>query len=1124
MKLLTLGAVLLAVSAAASGIDASLVPHVRALEAAGEAGEARLAVETALRAAPRDAATLEFAAHFADERRGPEARALYGRLAELTPAGEARRVAALRRLVELDLIAGERPAAAAHLAELRGLGADAPELPRAAQPVFPMGTIDVPGPLRGFARMAGLAPDVASAEMLPALARNVVTNGYQATVGGESLEQTEYLKLVLRYLSLARELDRFAGEKKSIRIESCDSAATGELLKILGFRLRGACGGDLALETVNASRAFLTMDSGFPLAKLEQALRTNQLFVYDFQPTHLPVVFGSSYWLSAKEKQPGEFIDAFLNDPAMCRLYLGLVQLDPETAELVRTAMPLARARAFAHVLDFFGGMFRVRDGVAEVPGGAHAAPAWAELAGVGPDKGVAFVERIVTRDDGWMASYFDSLSRINGPTLEYLVSGGRLTRYYAALRGKVTSPGPARPVFRANTDLLLLVTRLNVQDGRVQVPGSLAVWKHYIAEHPAGKVDAKLSKAAPGWKDPDDLVEGLFGLARKAVENEPLKIFLALSDLDRRRTKPLEAATVERLLDEYPAYGSQYAVLSEAPELSDAALLHYIEAARAIETIKENPLRADAAGLLQSLALLWQVLYRNHELPAARAESALEAIDAPFLRPKSSRSEIFDAGRTGVVALLSACGVGPTEDAQEKLLELLAGTLTPVDADTHTELVAELERVFDAQKLVGLKTLFDLDDQLRRTGGAAKGDAAALGKLAARVSNLDLPKPALSTAERSAGSFGYWSEFHIEYERKLNFRAQLDKAPGERSAELRGLLTPLLRDTLVGLVYAYYAPPGAQVLYANPIFVRSHEFIGSQASSQIWRPTELVGSGWPANAGGRLAGSLAGLPYALAEAEQNFLVPSREQALIWGDLVPQLLLGAKAVRWWNATPDQLHWVALELRLGEAEAARAAYDGAARARLLAVLDRAVAPGRRRQIEGALAGGDAAAALELITPAELYLAGLDAGETKETGGFLGAELARLAAADPEHCSAAGVAAQFGTPKPTLTHSYAPQLLHLRLFPTLMGYSSRLLAESWESNNLFFAALADELMLPPSQLNLTIPAWTRRSVEQIFATHLEDWPALLRAMRMTAEEARAQNRKLLARETPSPAGQE
>ena len=35
-------------------------------------------------------------------------------------------------------------------------------------------------------------------------------------------------------------------------------------------------------------------------------------------------------------------------------------------------------------------------------------------------------------------------------------------------------------------------------------------------------------------------------------MENEPLKIFMAVSDLDRNRPKPLEPATVDRLARDY--------------------------------------------------------------------------------------------------------------------------------------------------------------------------------------------------------------------------------------------------------------------------------------------------------------------------------------------------------------------------------------------------------------------------------------------------------------------------------------------------------------------------------------------------------------------------------------------
>ena len=103
-----------------------------------------------------------------------------------------------------------------------------------------------------------------------------------------------------------------------------------------------------------------------------------------------------------------------------------------------------------------------------------------------------------------------------------------------------------------------------------------------------------------------------------------------------------------------------------------------------------------------------------------------------------------------------------------------------------------------------------------------------------------------------------------------------------------------------------HYAPPGAQILLDQSAVCAQRTI--SWACRDRIRPgesTEVFGSGWPSSAGGRLVGSLSGLPYALAEAEQNFLIPSREQALIWGDLVPQMILMAKVPRWWNVTPAQ---------------------------------------------------------------------------------------------------------------------------------------------------------------------------------------------------------------------------
>lgn len=1100
-----------------------LASRVREMEVRGQARDALLILQDSLKSNPRDPAALAQYAAFLDRRGDPRALGAYEKLVAAGPRSP-QGLHALRRLAVLNLLAGHRDAAQKNLDAFHAAGGLGLTLAPASTPVasLPSGTVAIPGPLASFARMAALSPDLPQREILLALARNIVTNGYQALSGSEGLEQTEYLKLVIRYLGQARELERLTGADRILKIEACESTRTADLLKILGLRMRGGCGSDVVLETVNATRAFLSMDSGFPLAELEEALRTNRPFTYDYKPTVVPVFYSSEYWLSSKEKQSGEFIDAFLADPSLCRLYLGLAKLDPETAEDVRKALPVSRIRAFAHVFDFFGGMFRIRGGKVSVPGGERAVPAWSDLAGASPDKGVQFIERLVTRDDGWLAAYFDSLLRIHGPTLDYLTDPSRLKRFYGALRGKVTSPGPARPVFRANTDLMLLTARLRVESGTPLIPGGLDVWKKLFTEHPNGKYDGKLTKAAAGWKEGDDLVEALFGLSRKSVENEPLKIFLALSDLERRRSTPLDPATVSRLAVAWRFYGSQYPVLNESPQLTGKTILLFLDAAASVADIRDNTLKADTAGTLQALAGLWQIFVRQRLIPPEQADSALAAVLEPFSKTKNSR-DLFDTGRSGVITLLQAASPGgdlASVNVQDRLLDLLAGTANPTDQETHQALLAEMLRGFEAQKLLSVKTLFDLDDHLAALAKGEKADSALLNRLAARVSDQNLPKASLSARERNSLSFGYWTERHIDAQRKLNLRAVIAKAAGqpEKLRDARGLLAPLLRDSLVGLLYIHYAPPGAQILYTNPLFVRSHDFIGIQGVQQTWKHTEVLGAGWPSSAGGRLVGSLASLPYALAEAEQNFLIPTREQALIWGDLVPQILVTSKLPRFWRVAPVQAHYVNLHMQLGETVVAESALDASTRQAALQVLDALAPPARVRQVSDLLAAGRVSDAMQLITPSELYSLGaravelkLDSGAALAPGAAFIDEIRALAAAAPALCNQPAVSEAFGTPKPTLANSQHPELLNLRTFPTLMGYSSRILAESWESNNLFFASLADELLLHPSQLNTLLPEWTQKTVERIFATHLEDWPALLRSMRTVADGVRAQTRQ-------------
>lgn len=1065
--------------------------QIRKMEALGDRAGARAALAEDVRNDPRNTAVLKEYAEFLDRYGDPAARPEYSRLlGALKNSGDTAQVAEIsHRLQILDLLAGQSPSRP---------GAAGP----ASGEAWP--TTSIPGPLRSFARMAAISSDSLPEEVLPALARNVVTNGYQASHSNEALEQTEYLKLVHRYLSQAHELDKLAGDTHVIKVASCDAPNVADLIRILGFRMRGGCGSDVVLETVNAARAFLTADSGFPVNKLEEALRTNSPFTYDYHPTQVPVLFGPDYWTAGSKDT--DFLTNFIGDPANCRLYLGLSKLNRETAEALRKQATLTHLKAYAHVLDFFGSMFEIRDGKAEVPGGQRSAAAWGDLVGVSPDKGAEFFDKLISKDDGWLCSMFDALARIHGPVKAYLTDPARMKRFYAAVRGRITSPGPARPVFRSNTDMMLLTTRLQLDaNGKPHIPGNLEVWRELFTKNPQARYDGKLTRLAATWKDSDDLLEALFALCRKSVENEPLKMFMAVTDIDRNRATPLKPETVARLNHDFRAYGAQYPIFSESRRISDETIVQYLDAMEAITKAHDSGFRADLAGCFQAEAGLWQIFVRQGTIPEARADALLAGIAQTFAAVHNDR-ELFAAGRSATTTL-----IGATATPQERMVDLLAGEAISQDTETRDEIKQELYRILEAQRIVSLDTLFQI---AARFESGEKINMAQFNKLAANVSETQIPRPPLTAAEKNAMGFGYWTERHLDYERRLNLRLAVEKAGAEpaKLKELTGLLAPVLRDTLVSFNYAYYAPPAAQVLYTNPAFVRSHDFIGGEGQPRTWRSTESAGTGWPSNGGGRLVGSLATLPYAIAEAEQNFLVPTQTQALIWGDLVPQMMLSAKIPRWWNVTPDQVHWVGLHLRYGRELMAEAALDPALRAQVVASLGTMAMPARASLVARLLEQGSVKEAVERVTPSELFSMARELAPRRDpAGSCVLADLRQLEKEDPHQINYAAISRAFGTPKPTLANSYEPEMLNLRTFPTLMGYSSRIMAESWESNTLYWAALADELSLSPSQLNVRIPEWTRRLVENIFASHLEDWPAVLKSLRNVGDDVLSHSRQ-------------
>ena len=301
-------------------------------------------LERAAKQSPRDISALSAHAEFLDQHRDPRARQAYERLYDAA-SGPAK-ADAVRRLAILDLLAGDKAAAAKHIEDYRAAGGTDLSVPTAsARPAIETGIVEIPGPLRSFNRMAALSPDLPAEELVGALARNVITNGYQATSGSESLEPTEYLKLVFRYLSQARELEKLTDDNKVLRLDNCDSPQTGSCSRSSA----SVCVVAAALKSCSrpstrpAPSSPWTPASRWPTWSRPSAPTGPSPTITNHPGSRCSTPPNTGY-RPAKSRR-GEFVDTFISDPSLCRLYLGMSKIDPETAEQLRKTLT---SRAFA--------------------------------------------------------------------------------------------------------------------------------------------------------------------------------------------------------------------------------------------------------------------------------------------------------------------------------------------------------------------------------------------------------------------------------------------------------------------------------------------------------------------------------------------------------------------------------------------------------------------------------------------------------------------------------------------------------------------------------------------------------------------------------------------------------
>jgi hypothetical protein len=969
----------------------------------------------------------------------------------------------------------------------------------------PPQTVVIPGPLRSFERMAAISQKALPERVLPLLARNVFAQGY------DNGKPTEFLILLDRYLRQARELQALAGSTGTIRIQDCEHS--GPLLQILGYRLRSGCGQkEVYLMTADSERAFLTIDSGFPLTLLEADLRKNQPFTYTFPTSRVPVLLNENDWSVIAGRKNQDFIDMLLRSPSVARLYWAFSKMDHGTQVALNRSPGLFKLLPYGGVLDFYGSQITIQGGRVQVPGGSAAESAWKDVVGASPTSYGDFVTRLVSKDNGWLASYYDALARVNPEQQAHLTEASRLKPLYEAFRAPDPEDRSARAAYRKAPALLVLFTRVQWEsNGDPYVPGDLEVWKDLPKEKTDSRFLHDWDKHSRHWNQSEQLLEALTASSRVPTDDGPLQMYLGLSEIDRVRpaARRMSPQTARMLTARYSELGKWYLIFSEFPELDNDSMTLFVGVVDSINGISHLPLRGNALGMFQANVGLWEILARQREIPKAQLNASWQKTIQPFAKISSS-DQLMDAAHASLGELYFAA-TGKRSWSQDDLIDLLAGPAqeTATGQRVHAEIGNRIRAVLDDQRLVSLDTLYALSDGLQQMErGAHVGDS--LVPLAEELHGFEMPQQMFTKSEKVEWAPTIYTSRHAELQIRTDLTKTLKTSPNHAQLEqARGQLAPFVRDTLVGLNYAYYEPPGAQVLHNNPLFVRSHDFSGFSiiGAERPWQAPELFGIGVPAGGGAYLIGSLADLPYALATAEQDFIAPENVQALIWKSVVPDLLVSATLPRWWNISPNELHAVTLYQKSGEELLAASMKDPQLRVKVLSILSERMAPQYLEQTTLAFQSG----MTPRILPADTFYLASEfrksfPDEHFASYGTANGELDHLRREHPSETSIERISRDFGTPHPILAQTNSLELLSVKPFPASGGEDSRLFGESWDSTNLYWARLADEMGYSPVMLNRLVPELTRRMVSKIFATDLEDWSAVQRAMQETGDEFR------------------
>ncbi len=160
----------------------------------------------------------------------------------------------------------------------------------------------------------------------------------------------------------------------------------------------------------------------------------------------------------------------------------------------------------------------------------------------------------LLTRDNGWLAAYYDVLTRLSRTQQQHIAEGNRLHRLYSAYHGSAAKANAAAGVFPKNADLLMLLTSLKWEaNGDLQIPGGLGAWEGILTRKTKSNSTREWIRRGRSWDSPDRLLETLVSSSNFDTESGPMQIFLMLSAMNAARPKERSLSDADGTIDRQP-------------------------------------------------------------------------------------------------------------------------------------------------------------------------------------------------------------------------------------------------------------------------------------------------------------------------------------------------------------------------------------------------------------------------------------------------------------------------------------------------------------------------------------------------------------------------------------------